>query len=57
MVHEHNRRVLASLETLGTDVRSSLERLEVAEALDKIVLQLKQVCSSFQTKFPFTPDI
>jgi methionyl-tRNA synthetase len=42
--HEHNRRVLVMLQNLGSSVRSSLECLEVAEALDQIMLCLKQVC-------------
>jgi hypothetical protein len=43
-VHEHNRQVLVMLKTLGSSVRSNLECLEVAEALDQIMLCLKQVC-------------
>jgi hypothetical protein len=42
-IHEHNRQVLATLRNLGSSVRSSFESLEVAEAVDQIILCLKQV--------------
>ena len=48
--HEHNRQVLDMLKNLGASVRSNLECLEVAEALDQIILCLKQVCI-------FTPQL
>jgi methionyl-tRNA synthetase len=42
-LHEHNRRVLTTLENLGSSVRSRLEGLDVAEALSLVVLCLREV--------------
>lgn len=48
-LHQYNRHVLATLQNLGSNVRSSLDGLKVAEALDQIMLCLKEVRIYHQT--------
>jgi methionyl-tRNA synthetase len=56
IIHQHNRQVLDTLEQLGSRVKSNLDDLEVAEALEQIVLCLKQVSILFRSAASFIYD-